>query len=374
MEALSMAQLDFATSEAEASARAAKFLAYDPFPSVPLSLLSSAEIHDYVRVTGLLHPFNSSGLKSASYEAHIGGEFIRWDENGNRVDREIKKGSRCVLPANSLTFVQVEPYLRLPNYIAVRFDLRNTHVHRGLLLGTGLLVDPGFSGKLLIPLHNLTATDYDLDTTQPLIWMEFTKTTFQIKPAENEASATRHFIGFPPTELNISADAHLRKANAGNPIRSAIPAAMANAQASAQEAVSWARTLAIGTLAGVAIIVLGLAVALYTYFGQLHALVQNAQSSSESLNGRIDMISANIGRLEQKLFENSSATEQRMGAEIDRRFGSVADNMEKRFGLVESQTRSSADSLQSTAAGQQSRLNAIETELQRLRGIVEKKR
>jgi deoxycytidine triphosphate deaminase len=374
MEALSMAQLDFATSEAEASARAAKFLSHDPFPSIPLSLLSSAEIHDYVRVTGLLHPFNSSGLKSASYEAHIGGEFIRWDESGNRVDRELKKGSRCVLPANSLTFVQVEPYLRLPNYIAVRFDLRNMHVHRGLLLGTGLLVDPGFSGKLLIPLHNLTATDYDLDTTQPLIWMEFTKTTFQIKPVENEASTTRHFIGFPPTELNISADAHLRKANAGNPIRSAIPAAMASAQASAQEAVSWARTLAIGTLAGVAITVLGLAVALYSYFGQMHALVQNAQSSSESLNGRIDLISANISRLEQKLSENSSATEQRVGAEIDRRFSGVADTMEKRFGLVESQTRSSADTLQSTAAGQESRLNAIETELQRLRGIVEKKR
>jgi hypothetical protein len=48
--------------------------------------------------------------------------------------------------------------------------------------------------------------------------------------------------------------------------------------------------------------------------------------------------------------------------------------MEKRVGLVESQTRGSADTLQSTAAGQENRLNAIETELQRLRGIVEKKR
>jgi deoxycytidine triphosphate deaminase len=374
MEALSMAQLDFATSEAEASARAAKFLAHDPFPSIPLSLLSSAEIHDYVRVTGSLYPFHSSGLKSASYEAHVGGEFIRWDENGNRIDGELKKGSRCVLPANSLTFVQVEPYLRLPNYIAVRFDLRNTHLHRGLLLGTGLLVDPGFSGKLLVPVHNLTATDYDLDTTQPLIWMEFTKTTFQLKPAESEASSTRHFIGFPPTELNLSADAYLRKANAGNPIRSAIPAAMSDAQASARQAASWARTLAIGTLAGVAITVLGLAVALYAYFGQMHALLQNAQSNSEAFNSRIDAISANIGRLEQKLFENSSATEQRIGAAMDRRLGGVEDNMEKRFGLVESQTRSSADTMQSKAAGQESRLNAVETELQRLRGIVEKKR
>jgi hypothetical protein len=59
---------------------------------------------------------------------------------------------------------------------------------------------------------------------------------------------------------------------------------------------------------------------------------------------------------------------------MDRKLGGVAENMEKRFGLVESQTRSSADTLQSNAAGQENRLNAIETELQRLRGIVEKKR
>jgi deoxycytidine triphosphate deaminase len=369
-----MAQLDFATSEAEASARAAKFLAHDPFPSIPLSLLSSAEIHDYVRVTGLLHPFNSSGLKSASYEAHIGGEFIRWDEKGNRIDGELKKGSRCILPANSLTFVQVEPYLRIPNYIAVRFDLRNTHLHRGLLSGTGLLVDPGFSGKLLIPLHNLTATDCDLDTTQPLIWMEFTKTTFQVKPAESEASPTRHFIGFPPTELNLSADTYLRKANAGNPIRSVIPAAMTNAQASARAAASWARTLAVGTLAGIAITILGLTIVLYAFFGQMNALLQNAQGNSEAFNSRIDAISANLGQLQQKLFENSSATEQRIGAEMDRKLGGVADDMAKRLGAVETQTRSSADSMQSAAASQEGRLNAIETELQRLRGIVEKKR
>ena len=33
---------------------------------------------------------------------------------------------------------------------------------------------------------------------------------------------------------------------------------------------------------------LGLTIALYTYFGQLHALLQNAQSNSEALNSRID--------------------------------------------------------------------------------------
>jgi deoxycytidine triphosphate deaminase len=369
-----MSQLDFATSESEAAARAAKFLANDPFPSIPLSLLSSAEIHDYVRVTALMHPFSSSGLKSASYEAHVGGEFIHWDENGTRVDRELKRGSRCVLPANSVSFVQVEPYFRLPNYIALRINLRTAHLHRGLLLGSGPLVDPGFSGKLLVPLHNLTATDYDLDTTQPLIWIEFTKTTFGIKPAESEASATRHFIGFPPTELNLSADTYLRKANAGNPIRGAIATAIAGAQASAGRAEMWARTLAIGTLAGLAITVLALAAALYLYFGQFHALLQNAQANSEALNGRMDTISASLGGLDQKLLESSAAAEQRINAEMEKGLTRVEDDMEKRFGAAEAEKQSSTETMISKTDNHESRLNVLEAELQRLRGIVEKKK
>ena len=81
-----MTELNFATSDAEAAERAARFLASDPFPSIPLALLSAAEIDDYARLTGLLYPFDSRSLKSASYEVHIGGEFIRWDGEGRRVD------------------------------------------------------------------------------------------------------------------------------------------------------------------------------------------------------------------------------------------------------------------------------------------------
>ena len=45
------------------------------------------------------------------------------------------------------------------------------------MLGTGPLVDPGFWGKLCIPLHNLTNEDYEIPLSDGLIWIEFTKTT-----------------------------------------------------------------------------------------------------------------------------------------------------------------------------------------------------
>jgi hypothetical protein len=76
----------------------------------------------------------------------------------------------------------------------------------GPLLGTGPLVDPGFRGKLLIPMHNLTASDYELATKEALIWIEFTKTTYNCEPIESEAASPRPFEEFPDKKWRLSAE------------------------------------------------------------------------------------------------------------------------------------------------------------------------
>lgn len=71
-------------------------------------------------------------LKSASYEVNPGGKFIFWDEkDSKKIVIDITKDGTFTLPPNSISFVQIESQFRLPQYIAVRFNLRITHVHRG---------------------------------------------------------------------------------------------------------------------------------------------------------------------------------------------------------------------------------------------------
>ena len=221
--------------------RALKFKEHDPFPKIPTALLSSAEIEAYARVTGMLDPFHPKSLKSASYEAHIGGRFILWDENGKKIDTSVKRGDPINLPANSISFIEVEPNFRLPNYIAIRFNLRITHVHRGILLGTGPLVDPGFEGKLLIPLHNLTAFDYQINTKDALIWIEFTKTTFTYKSGADYPHYEGTFCKFPEEKMWLTPDDYLRKASGPQSIRSSIPDVVRDARASATQASEDAR-------------------------------------------------------------------------------------------------------------------------------------
>jgi len=233
-----------AESDAEAETRFRLAKETDPFPEIADALLNSADIHDYVRMTGMLHPFYPDKLKSGSYEAAIGGHCIWWDENGNRQERLLSKSDgreHFLLKANSIAFVQVEPSFRLPNYIALRFNLKISHVHRGILLGTGPLIDPGFEGKLLIPLHNLTTNDYPLQCGTGLIWIEFTKTSAlpgveRDKPNGFGLTRNGNYKEFPDNKKWKEPIYYLSNAFDG-PIRSSIPEAVReSSQASTKSA------------------------------------------------------------------------------------------------------------------------------------------
>lgn len=153
-----------------------KWKCKDPLPKVEAALLNSADILAYVNRTAMIYPFEETRLKGASYDVPIEGTVLYWDEEGKKRVKELKKdGDYFDLSPNSIAFVTLEPYFRIPFYIALRFNLKITHIYKGLLLGTGPLVDPGFCGKLSIPLHNLTANTYRFFKGDELITMEFTK-------------------------------------------------------------------------------------------------------------------------------------------------------------------------------------------------------
>lgn len=153
---------------------------------VPNTLLSSGDIIRVVAATGLVSPFFVEGgrkarLKKAAYEGRIGScAYIFEDRNVPKRIFHSDSDTFLHVPKNSIVFVECDLDFRLPDFIASRFNLQIQHVHRGLLLGTGPLVDPGFWGKLCIPLHNLTDQDYDIPKSEGLIWVEFTKTTLSV--------------------------------------------------------------------------------------------------------------------------------------------------------------------------------------------------
>lgn len=223
----------------EAEHRYALYKSKDPFPEIQPALLNSADIHDYVAATGMIAPYYSGNRKSASYEVPLEGKIFYWDGDNKDCSQLIDKDDKFVLRKNSIAFVSLKTKFRIPDYIALRFNLRIINVHRGLLLGTGPLVDPGFEGNLLIPLHNLTSNDFELTGGEGFIWVEFTKLSTHPR-WENSFTGkipkNGEYKPFPEDGKNKSPEYYLSKASPFNTIRSSIPEAIHDAQLKAEEA------------------------------------------------------------------------------------------------------------------------------------------
>jgi len=289
----------FAQSDEEAKRRFDIYKSKDPFPEILPALLNSADIFDYVAKTGMIYPFNPSKekLKSASYEIDLLGNVHLWDDEKKKQVINLEKGKPFNLKKNSIAFVNLETIFRIPDYIALRFNFRIKHVHRGLLLGTGPLVDPGFEGKLLIPLHNLTADDYEIKAGEGLIWVEFTKLSPNKIWAQGDGDNTRYgkYIPFPENGRYRTPEQYFERSMKGNAIRSSIPETFLDAKRSAEEAEKSAKEAEKNVqsirniLYGVgALTIAGLIFALYSLFQQTVSLVQDTSSYLHNARGEFE--------------------------------------------------------------------------------------
>lgn len=311
----------------------------DPFPEIPPALLSAKHIRDYVFRTGAIAPFdttkNSGRLKKAAYEGRIGCGAYQYDHEGNMVD--VWDSDNIVVQANSIIFVECDLDFRLPDFLALRFNLQIRHVHRGLLLGTGPLIDPGYWGKLCIPLHNLTDRDYSIPRSEGLIWMEFTKTSF-----ENDTPVGRDPLENPNKQywsIREFIEKAARPLVKGKtvPIRSSIPSMTKvaeelakgaedraqEAEKRAQEAAASAEKIRNWVLGLGVVGVLVIAIALVTLVVNFYSSIQNAHNLVEQ---RIDKLEEEIGsydlpgireKIQTLNKDNSEPAKQLQGPEAD---------------------------------------------------------
>lgn len=287
---------------------------------IPPSLLSAEHVREYVMATGLISPFHEGGkkkrLKKASYEGKIGEKAYKF-ENGGLVRVPFFEGCLRV-EANSITFVECNLDFRLPEYIGLRFNLQIRHVHRGLLLGTGPLIDPGYWGKLCIPLHNLTSKDYLIPLTEGLIWIEFTKTTSNLKNPSEAIGVNPGTQGFWHIEDFIMKASRHFMDEGSSPIQSSIPESVSEANKNSKDAIEQAgRTKSdVRRLEGIGVIaILGLLIAcgaiLFSAFSAMQAqiamsksYVDDARKSLEDIakkDKEIDGLKLQLGELQSAI-------------------------------------------------------------------------
>src|SRR6266496_697767 len=149
----------------------------DPDEKSPPGLLLSDRIEFYREKVNLIFPYNRDYLRPASYTLHAGCEYVISKSAGDLEYGDLAEKGKVVIPPNGLIYIRFFEEVNIPHYLIARFNLRVTQVYRGLLLGTGPQVDPGFSGYLGCPIHNFTDTDKTIVFFDDLITIDFEKTT-----------------------------------------------------------------------------------------------------------------------------------------------------------------------------------------------------
>ena len=309
-----------------------KYKEIDPFESIPPALLNSADIYDYAVTTGMIDPFYSENLKSGSYVVNIKGEVHSWKENKQKEITPLRtQGDRFTLERNSIAYLFLDTKFFLPDYIAMRFNLKIQHVHRGLLLGTGPLVDPGFAGQLFIPLHNLTTNPYTFRPGDGIIWAEFTKLSpiRGRKQFSDLVARKGTYIPFPLGKMFMQPKDYIEQATLGNAVLSSIPDAISGAVISAEEANtsakiasasakeaevsatkahSWVQTIGLGGLGAVIISVAALLYQAYQLDVQAKGLIQDginyttsAHSETSEKLKKVDQAIPRIEKLEKEI-------------------------------------------------------------------------
>ena len=151
----------------------------DPDSGAQHGVLLSDRIAFYAHRLDLIDVFEHNRLGPASYDLTLGSEcwYVDHSDNTGEAKRHLAPGETLVLEPNSIVYVTSHETLNLPFYLIGRFNLKLRLLHEGVLVGTGPQIDPGFSGRLSCPLHNLSSSKVSLTCGQSFAVLEFQKTT-----------------------------------------------------------------------------------------------------------------------------------------------------------------------------------------------------
>lgn len=119
-----------------------------------------------------IDPFDESQVQAASYDLRIGPQGIT--TSTKKVVDLKDHGFMALNPGDFGIVISHESVKLGPQYVA-RFGLRSRYARDGLIATTGPQIDPGFQGRLIVGLTNLTPRAVSLPYKDDFLTVEFHK-------------------------------------------------------------------------------------------------------------------------------------------------------------------------------------------------------
>ena len=118
----------------------------------------------------LIDPFDEAQIQGATYDLRVGAQGAT---TSSKKIVNIKEHGYLPVEPGDIGLVEVFEVLRVGPQYAGRFGLRSKYARKGLVATTGAQIDPGYDGRLIIGITNLTPKMISLPYKDDLLSVEF---------------------------------------------------------------------------------------------------------------------------------------------------------------------------------------------------------
>lgn len=143
------------------------------FQGQPLGgVLIDDDIRRLAESVGLISDFDEDSLQPASYDLRLGSEcFVRGETQW------LEETRSCTLASGEFIIVTSREELVLPLDVVGRAGLISSWAQKGLISLLSTQIDPGFVGIMVVPILNAGHAAVTLKFCEPIITVEFIRTT-----------------------------------------------------------------------------------------------------------------------------------------------------------------------------------------------------
>ncbi len=152
-----------------------------------MALLTDIELKDALKTEDLeIDPFDEESLQAASYDMRLGNralitKTVSIEELKGKIQKEevkeinVEKEESLTIPGGAFALVSTLERIKLPNNHAGHIGMRTYYTRKGLSILSGLQIDPGWDGVLVLGLANLSPRSITLDYKDKLCTIEIHK-------------------------------------------------------------------------------------------------------------------------------------------------------------------------------------------------------
>lgn len=137
--------------------------------------LSRKEIKKCCKKNKLIDPYKEENIQTCSYDLTFSGEYYYYKESdGNQVIiRQLEEGEKLHIPADAICYVMTEESVNMPANLTASISLAFGLVKRGVMLAAQPPYDPGYSGKTVALLHNLSDNAVEISRGEHILNIVF---------------------------------------------------------------------------------------------------------------------------------------------------------------------------------------------------------